>query len=192
MFSSQLWKDLINSVIILVLGIVQIWCVRDIFQTGAQFKDTKATLRIVIYKNIKKIDVEVDLNAYMGENWREYRLAFPLNEAYSKVIYDVPMGVLEVGKDEMEGKAGHKGLQPSYDVVCSSVHPREIQDWFGAYGNDRGFTIGSDVAVFDWVNIFDTLSMAKVLQPVLISNRKAATGKVIIIFRQVSIVLASL
>ena len=39
--------------------------VRDIFQTGAQFKDTKATLRIVIYKNIKKIDVEVDLNAYM-------------------------------------------------------------------------------------------------------------------------------
>lgn len=147
--------------------------VRDIFQTGAQFKDTKATLRIVIYKNIKKIDVEVDLNAYMGENWREYRLAFPLNEAYSKVIYDVPMGVLEVGKDEMEGKAGHKGLQPSYDVVCSSVHPREIQDWFGAYGNDRGFTIGSDVAVFDWVNIFDTLSMAKVLQPVLISNRKS-------------------
>lgn len=147
--------------------------VRDIFQTGAQFKDTKATLRIIIYKNIKKIDVEVDLNAYMGENWREYRLAFPLSEAYSKVIYDVPMGVLEVGKDEMEGMAGNKELQPKYDVVCSSVHPREIQDWFGAYGDDRGVTIGSDVAVFDWVNIFDTLSTTKVLQPVLISNRKS-------------------
>lgn len=147
--------------------------VRDVFQTGAQFKDTKATLRIVVYKNIKKIDVEVDLDAYMGENWREYRLAFPLNEAYSNVIYDVPMGVLEVGKDEMKGKAGNKGLQPSYDVICSTVHPREVQDWFGAYGDNRGFTIGSDVAVFDWVNVLDTLSAIKVLQPVLISNRKS-------------------
>lgn len=69
--------------------------------------------------------------------------------------------------------AGNKEFQPKYDVVCSSVHPREIQDWFGGYGDDKGVTIGSDVAVFDWVNIFDTLSTTKVFQSILISNRKS-------------------
>lgn len=147
--------------------------VRDVFQTSAQFKDAKVNLRIIVYKTIKKIDVEVDLNGYMGENWREYRLAFPLSKDYENVIYDVPMGVLQVGKDEMEGMAGHKGLQPAYDVVCANVHPREIQDWFGAYGNNKGITIGSDVAVFDWVNVLDSLSSNHVLQPILISSRKS-------------------
>lgn len=151
--------------------------VRDIFQTSAQFKDTKANLRIIVYKEIKKIDIEIDLNAYMGENWREYRLAFPLSKDYKDVIYDVPMGVLQVGKDEMEGMAGHKDLQPAYDVICKKVHPRELQDWFGAYGNNKGITIGSDVAVFDWVNIVDSLSSSHVLQPVLISNRKSCHGE---------------
>lgn len=150
--------------------------VRSVFQTSAQMKDVQAVLRIVVYNGIKKIDVEVDLNGYIGENWREYRMAFPLKENQKDIAYEVPMGVLRVGVDEMGGQAGHKGLQPAYDVDCSGVHPREVQDWFSAWDDEGGLTIGSDVAVFDWIDMTAEEASPYILQPVLLSSRKSCHG----------------
>jgi hypothetical protein len=37
-------------------------------------KETQAVLRIVLYRTVKRIDVEVDLNRFNGENRREFRI----------------------------------------------------------------------------------------------------------------------
>lgn len=155
---------------------VESGAVRDVFQTSTQFKDTKANLRIAMYKDIKKIDVEVDLNGYVGENWREYRLAFPVAATQKDITYDMHFGAIEVGKDEMEGKAGNENLQPTYNVACTGVHPREVQDWFCASGNNQALTIASDVAIFDWIDPTNTSSDSYILQPVLLSSRKSCHG----------------
>lgn len=150
--------------------------VRDVFQTSTQFKDVVAKLRVVMYKNMKKIDVEVDLNAYVGENWREYRLAFPFQSDMKKVAYDLHYGAVEVGVDEMDGLPGTKTLQPAYDLPASTAHPREVQDWFSISNNKRSLTISSDVAVFDWIDPTDLASSNFVLQPILLSSRRSCHG----------------
>lgn len=150
--------------------------VRDVFQTIQVLKDVKSVLRVVMYKNIKRIDVEVDLNQFNGENWREFRLAFPMNMQNAKVSYEVPMGVVEVGKDEIKGAAGFSKPTQIYDTPCKDVHPREVQDWFSVYTGNVGMTISSDVAVFDWVDPTDNPVNYAILQPILLSSRKSCHG----------------
>jgi alpha-mannosidase len=152
---------------------VETGAVRDVFQTVQPLKETQAVLRIVLYKTIKRIDVEVDLNRFNGENWREFRLAFPVNMQQAKVAYEVPMGVVEVGKDEIEGAAGYSKATQIYSTPCKEIHPREVQDWFAASDGKTGLTISSDVAVFDWIDPTDNPVDYAILQPVLLASRKS-------------------
>ncbi|MDR0815402.1 MAG: glycosyl hydrolase-related protein [Bacteroidales bacterium] len=152
---------------------IETGAVRDVFQTIQPLKETQACLRIVLYKTVKRIDVEVDLNRFNGENWREFRLAFPVNMKQAKVAYEVPMGVVEVGKDEIAGAAGFSKASQIYSTPCKDVHPREVQDWFSASDGKTGLTISSDVAVFDWIDPTDKPVDYPVLQPVLLASRKS-------------------
>ncbi|MDR3261158.1 MAG: glycosyl hydrolase-related protein [Tannerella sp.] len=152
---------------------VETGAVRDVFQTVQPLKETQAVLRMIFYKTVKRIDVEVDLNRFNGENWREFRLAFPLNMKQAKVAYEVPMGVVEVGKDEIKGAAGFSYANVNYNTPCEKVHPREVQDWFSASDGENGLTISSDVAVFDWIDPTDNAMDCTVLQPVLLASRKS-------------------
>jgi alpha-mannosidase len=78
---------------------------------------------IIIYNNIKRIDIEIDIKNWDGVLYREFRVAFPLKMANSKITYEVPMGVVEIGKDEIKdaGKAFHTDPR--------STHPRSLVDW---------------------------------------------------------------
>lgn len=148
----------------------------DVFQTIQPMKNTQAVLRVVMYKTIKRIDIGLDLNRFNGENWREFRLAFPVEMQNAKVSYEVPMGVVEVGKDEIEGAAGFSKPEQIYDTPCKEVHPREVQDWFSVSDGRAGLTISSDVAVFDWIDPTDNPVNYPILQPVLLASRKSCHG----------------
>ncbi len=64
--------------------------------------------RLIVYNDLKRIDFETALLNWDGLLYREYRFAMPLNMKNGKVSYEVPFGVLEVGKDEIEGAAGER------------------------------------------------------------------------------------
>jgi len=155
---------------------IETGAVRDVYQTIQPLRETQAVVRIVVYKTIKRIDVETDLNRFSGENWREFRLAFPLNLQQSKVAYEVPMGVVEVGKDEIAGAAGFSKATQIYSTPCKDVHPREVQDWFSATDGETGLTISSDVAVFDYIDPTDKKVDYTILQPLLLASRKSCHG----------------
>lgn len=147
--------------------------VYDVFQMIQPMKDARVKLRIKVYRTVKRIDVETDLDGFNGENWREFRLAFPVNMENTKVSYEVPMGVVEVGKDEIEGAAGFSKPEQIYSTPCKDVHPREVQDWFSVSDGTSGLTVSSDVAVFDWIDPTGNPVDYTVLQPVLLSSRKS-------------------
>ncbi|MCC8144558.1 MAG: glycosyl hydrolase-related protein [Tannerellaceae bacterium] len=94
----------------------------------------------------------------------------------AKVAYEVPMGVVEVGKDEIAGAAGFSKSEQIYDTSCKDVHPREVQDWFAAWDGKTCITISSDVAVFDWIDPTDNPVNYPVLQPILLASRKSCNS----------------
>ena len=145
-------------------------------KTWELIQQTKfATIRetVTLYESLKQIDFKADILGFSGERYREYRMAFPLNQTDSRVAYEVPMGVVEVGKDEIKGAAGFSYGTQDYSTVCSKVHPREVQDWFNASKGNTSVTISSSVAVFDWIDATDTNSRQTVLQPILLASRKS-------------------
>lgn len=156
--------------------LVESGSVYDAFQLIQPMKDVTAQIKFIVYKDIKRIDVNVDLNRFNGENWREFRLAFPINMDNSKVTYEVPMGVVEVGKDEIEGAAGFSKPEQIYSTPCKDVHPREVQDWFSVSDGSEGITISSDVAVFDYIDPTTDPVGYTILQPVLLASRKSCHG----------------
>ncbi len=151
--------------------------VKDVLQIVCPMRDTRASIRVALFKAVKRIDFEVDLDAFNGENWREFRLAFPVNMQNARVAYEVPMGVVEVGKDEIAGAAGFSKPEQIYDTPCKDVHPREVQDWFSVSDGKNGITISSSVAVFDWIDPTDKPVAYPVLQPVLLASRKSCHGE---------------
>ncbi len=151
--------------------------VYDAFQVIQPMRDARITLRIVLYKNIKRIDIETEIDGFNGENWREFRLAFPVNQQNAKVAYEVPMGVVEVGKDEIKGAAGFSKPTQIYSTPCKEVHPREVQDWFCSFDGKNCLTISSDVAVFDWLDPTDQANSNIILQPILLASRKSCHGE---------------
>ena len=88
--------------------------------------------------------------------------------ANSQVVYEVPYGVLEVGKDEMEGDAGER-----YVVPCKETRPRGIQNWIGSYNNDYCVILSSSVVAVDYMDPTDNPASNPILQPILFASRKS-------------------
>ena len=103
--------------------------------------------RLIVYNDLKRIDFETALLNWEGLLYREYRFALPLNMKNGKVSYEVPFGVLEVGKDEIAGAAGER-----YKTNCSDVHPRGIENFIGASDERFGVTLSSSTAVADYID----------------------------------------
>jgi alpha-mannosidase len=104
-------------------------------------------------------------------------MAFPLNQTQSQIAYEVPMGVVQVGKDEIKGAAGFSKSDQIYSTECVKVHPREVQDWFNASSNNISVNISSSVVVFDWTDPADIANTYTILQPVLLASRKSCHGE---------------
>lgn len=127
---------------------------------------------IVLYHNEKRIDFNVSLLNWDGELYREFRMAMPLAITDGQVSYEVPFGVLNVGKDEMEGTPGERHNTESRDV-----HPRGIQNWISASDTESGVTLSSCVAVADWIDPTTDPVKNIVLQPLLLASRRSCHGE---------------
>jgi alpha-mannosidase len=123
---------------------------------------------IIIYKQIKKIDFEIDIKNWQGILYREFRAAFPLNMSSPEITYEVPMGVVTVGKDELKGPAGNM-----YKTDCRLIHPRTLIDWVNASGKDFGATISSSVIAFDYLDPTTNPTSNTMIQPILFASRKS-------------------
>lgn len=82
-----------------------------------------------------------------GVLYREYRMAIPLNMENEQISYETAFGVVNVGKDEIEGYAGER-----YTTVCKNIDPRGIENWISANSLDFGMTLSSCVAVADYID----------------------------------------
>lgn len=127
---------------------------------------------MTIYKNIKRIDFDVEILGWDGTEYREFRLAFPLNADKGIVTYEVPFGAVTVGKDEIPGAAGERYVQKA-----SEVRPREVQNWISASGDQFGVTLGVSTAVCDFSDPTDKPVTYSLIQPVLLASRRSCHGE---------------
>ncbi|MEI6138364.1 MAG: glycosyl hydrolase-related protein [Mariniphaga sp.] len=158
-------------------SLVSSGAIRDVYQFTKEINHITVEQQVILYKTIKRIDIHVDLKGFDGTRYREFRLAFPVDQLKSEVAYEVPMGVVRVGKDEIAGAAGFSKQSQIYDTPCSLVHPREVQDWFSASDGKTGITISSDVAVFDYIDPTTNPAGNTILQPILLASRKSCHGE---------------
>lgn len=142
--------------------------VQTVFNVKQKLKHGTVQQTLTLYNGIKKIDFEVSLLGWDGTQSREFRMSLPVNIDDAKVSYEVAMGVLEVGKDEIEGAAGER-----YTTPCKDVHPREVMNFMTAANQDFGVTMSSCVAVFDWIDPTTDPVSYPVLQPILLASRKS-------------------
>lgn len=124
--------------------------------------------RIRLYNAMKRIDVRIDLLNYEGVLYREYRMAIPVAQSNATISYEVPYGVVTIGKDELQGAAGER-----YTTDCKDIHPRGIENWIDCSGKDFGITMSSSVAVADYIDPSDQTSENPLIQPIMISSRRS-------------------
>lgn len=150
--------------------------VRSVWETSQAFSHCTARLRVIVYQDIKRIDVETDLLGWDGTIYREFRLAFPLNLKSGKVVYEGTMCAVEVGKDEPKGAAGFSYKGVDYNQPYNLVRPREVQNWFAGYDSTGVVMITSDVMGFDYTDPTTDPASYPVLQPVLLASRRSCHG----------------
>ena len=127
---------------------------------------------VIIYNQKKQIDFKIDIKNWQGILYREFRAAFPLNMSSSKITYEVPMGVVEVGKDELKCPAGNV-----YNTDCKLTHPRAMVDWVNASDSQFGATISSSVIAFDYLDPIPDSTTKTLIQPILFVSRKSCHGE---------------
>jgi alpha-mannosidase len=146
--------------------------VRTVLETVHPWRNCTVKQRVIFYTTERRIDFQADILGFNGERSREFRMAFPLALDSAQVSYEVPMGIVEVGKTELPFAPGFSKPEQIYNTPCKDIHPREVQDWFGAADSKGSVTISSDVAVFDWVDPTG-VNTKPVLQPVLLATRRS-------------------
>ena len=99
-------------------------------------------------------------------------MVIPLQQTNPEITYEVPFGVVRIGKDELDGAAGER-----YTALCSNIHPRGIQNWISSNNNIFGFTMSSDVVVVDFIDPLDKKTGKPVLQTVLLASRRSCHGE---------------
>lgn len=136
--------------------------------TIGTFRHNKARIAWMVYKTIKRLDISIDLIDWDGTAYREFRLAFPASLDDPEISYEVPFGVVRVGRDELQHPAGER-----YKTPCAEVHPRGINNWISASDEHLGITLSSSVAVWDYINMTNLPTDALLLQPILLASRQS-------------------
>ena len=133
--------------------------------------------KVLVYESLKRLDCEVSILDWNGQKYREFRMALPLNMPGGQVAYEVPMGVVEVGKSEIPTTGGLAYGSLNYHELCSKIRPREVQNFMSASSKIVGLTMSSSVAVFDYQDPTTDSAGYPVLQPVLLASRKSCHGE---------------
>ncbi len=150
---------------------------RAVFRFKERLDSCTVEQRIIIFNRLKRIDCEVALLDWDGAPYREFRLAVPVNAPGGGVAYEVPMGVVEVGRSEIPGTGGPAYGQLNYDELCAEIRPREVQNFLGAWGADFGLTLSTSVAVNDFRDPTPNPVDYPVLQAVLLASRRSCHGE---------------
>src|SRR6185312_7532179 len=140
------------------------------FRSPLKYADAQLTIKL--YKQLKRIDFNVDILNWEGVLYREFRMAMPLKMDESKVAYAVPFGILQVGENELHRAAGER-----YKTDCREVHPRGIDAWIGAENDKESVTLSSDVAVADYIDPTANPVAYTILQPILFASRRSCHGE---------------
>ncbi|WP_052670622.1 glycoside hydrolase family 38 N-terminal domain-containing protein [Draconibacterium sediminis] len=138
------------------------------FKFRQPIRNSVAEVEVTFYNQIKKVDFDVAVKNFDGTMYREYRMALPLKMENNTVSYEVPYGVVEVGKDEMPGAAGER-----YYTPCNELHPRGIENWINASGDGFGVTLASSVVGMDYLDPTGNGLKGTILQPILLASRKS-------------------
>jgi alpha-mannosidase len=123
---------------------------------------------VIFYHQKKQVDFNIDLKNWEGVLYREFRAAFPLNMKAPKITYEVPFGVVEIGRDELPGPAGER-----YTTDNRLIHPRAQVDWVNVSDERFGVTLSSSVVAFDHIDPTPDPSEATLIQPILMASRKS-------------------
>jgi len=158
--------------------IVQTGALFTVFENKVPTKNAEIIQDVKIYHSIKKIDFDITLKDFNGAHNRQYRIAFPLKMDIdnSSINYEVPMGVLKVGRDEMKTIPGGMSYSESYTFRPEDTHPREVQNFISSNGEGFGFTMSSCVAVADWLDPSVDQAVYPVMQGILLSSHHSCHG----------------
>jgi alpha-mannosidase len=89
----------------------------------------------------------------------------------AQVAYDVPFGVVRVGKDEAVGS------EAADYVPADQEHPRDVQDWINASDASLGVTLSSSAVECDFVDPTADPLAEPVLQSLLLGTRRSGCGE---------------
>jgi alpha-mannosidase len=151
--------------------------VRAVYQLEQPLADTTVRQRLVVWNQINRLDCDVTLEHFNGDLYREFRMALPLAMDQPQVAYEVPFGIVRIGKDEipMTGGLAYGGL--NYWQPCRDIRPRLVQDFVDASDDRGGLTMSSSVSAFDWVDPTTTNTPSgTMLQPILLASRRSCNG----------------
>jgi alpha-mannosidase len=151
--------------------------VKTVLALEQKLADCLVRQKLVVYNTIKRVDCEVSLIGFDGNPYREYRLAVPVAAGKGQVAYEIPFGVLEVGKGEAKGTGGPAYGNLVYDEEMSDIRPREVQNFLYAGDASFGLTFSTSVAVNDYKDPTDDPAPYPVLQPVLLASRRSCHGE---------------
>ena len=147
------------------------------FEARSKQKFNSLVQRVKVYHVAKKIHFEVVIEDFTGERNRQFRMALPVDMNKFTINYEVPMGVLQVGRDEMKGQPGGWGWFGTYRQEPSEIHPREVMNFIAANGEGFGVTMSSCVAAADWIDPTRESVDYPVLQGILLSSHKSCHGQ---------------
>jgi alpha-mannosidase len=150
---------------------------RAVFRLEQKLESCTVEEQVSIYNYLKRIDCQVAVLNWDGTPYREFRLALPVDAPQGEVAYEVPMGIVEVGRSEIPGTGGHAYGNLNYDEICSNIRPREVQNFLSAGGPHFGVTLSTSVAVNDYLDPTPAPVAYPVLQPVLLASRRSCHGE---------------
>ncbi len=150
---------------------------KSVFRFEKKLPNCTVEEKIIIYNQTKRIDCEVSVLDWDGTPYREFRLALPVGIKGGQVAYEVPMGIVEVGRSEIPGTGGPAYGSLNYDEPCSEIRPREVQNFLSVSGKDFGVTMSTSVAVNDYKDPTPEPVPYPVLQAVLLASRRSCHGE---------------
>ncbi|HUU37728.1 MAG TPA: glycosyl hydrolase-related protein, partial [Candidatus Desulfaltia sp.] len=148
-----------------------------VFRLREKLENCAIEQKVIIFNQLKRIDCEVGILDWDGAPYREFRLALPVNAPGGQVAYEVPMGVVEVGRSEIPGTGGPAYGNLNYDEPCAEIRPREAQNFLSADGMNFGLTMSTSVAVNDFLDPTPDPASYPVLQAVLLASRRSCHGE---------------
>lgn len=151
--------------------------VSAVYEASYTMKNFTVKQKITIYHHLKKIDFEYEVPDWPGEHNRQLRVAFPMNMKTARITYDVPMGIVTVGKDELNMSPGGWAWGGTYRQMPEEINPREIENFLSASNDKMGVTISTDLSVADWIDPTREAVAYPVLQSILLSSHKSCHGE---------------